>query len=651
MTFLSPTFWVSEIRVFQHGHQAFGCKFHKGVNVIRGRNSSGKTTIMDLLAYSLGAENLPWKPEAKICTETLTEVYLNGLPVCLKRELSPPEIQKPISFYSGTIEAALKSAPNEWMRHPFKRSEKVLSFSQVIFDALDMPLAQGDGASILTMHQILRVLYADQPSLHSPIFREDSFDKALTRKTVGDYLCGIYDDSLYSSQVRLRQVEIDLSKSISELKSIFKILGRSGQSENIHFINERIEALNTKKSELLKSLDDIRLERTETNTDLPDDKAKTRAIRQSLNKAKSLELKNRDEIDKLSFVIADIEMFITELEARLQNLNESAKTREYFNDIQFQFCPGCLSEIKSVENTNCCNLCKTELIEGENAPQLLRMRNEIQVQLNESKYILDHKNDELKKHKKESPRLRKDVKRLEDEYSSISQNWQTAYEIEVEKISRELGAVEAAIDQAYEHQKLNTVILELEKSRSDLESEKERLISYIESLELKEDSLKLDVAKLIESNTIRLLRLDLPLQAEFIDAKQVKFSFEDNSVSVNGSKNFSESSAVILRHVFHLALLSASMNKEYMRLPRFMMLDGIDDGGMEKGRSHNLQKIIVEETANYQHDFQLIFATSEINPEYEDTNLTVGRYYNPEARSLELSLVGIEPSLLDTDSA
>lgn len=254
MTFLSPTFRVSELRVFQKGHQAFSCKFHKGVNVLRGRNSSGKTTIMDLLAYSLGAENIPWKPEALLCTETLTEVYLNDVPVCFKRELVANEHQKPIVFYMGGIESALKSAPSEWQKHPFKRSEKSLSFSQVIFNLLGMPLAQGDGASILTMHQILRVLYADQPSLHSPIFRVDSFDRALTRETVGDYLCGIYDDELYTSQIRLKQVDSDLTKSIGELKSIFKVLGRSGQSENIHFIDERIQDLKIKKKNCLQSL-------------------------------------------------------------------------------------------------------------------------------------------------------------------------------------------------------------------------------------------------------------------------------------------------------------------------------------------------------------------------------------------------------------
>ncbi|MET2491113.1 hypothetical protein ACPPTL_19900 [Ralstonia pseudosolanacearum] len=66
------------------------------------------------------------------------------------------------------------------------------------------------------------------------------------------------------------------------------------------------------------------------------------------------------------------------------------------------------------------------------------------------------------------------------------------------------------------------------------------------------------------------------------------------------------------------------------------MLDGIDDGGMEKERSHRLQEILVNECATYEVDFQLIFATSEINPRFEETDLVVGRFFTPEHRSLDV---------------
>lgn len=56
----------------------------------------------------------------------------------------------------------------------------------------------------------------------------------------------------------------------------------------------------------------------------------------------------------------------------------------------------------------------------------------------------------------------------------------------------------------------------------------------------------------------------------------------------------------------------------------------------EKERSHNLQKIIIDEAKKYSNEYQIIFATSEINPDIEGTEYVVGRYFNPASRSLEL---------------
>src|SRR5690606_20311851 len=132
------------------------CVFHDGVNVIRGRNSSGKTTVMDLLAFSLGAENIRWKPEALRCTATIAEVQLNGSMACLQRNIDAAQ-QQPMSVFWGSYEDSQKVGMHKWELYPFKRSAHKISFSQALFDALDMPQAQGDGASNLTMHQLLRV--------------------------------------------------------------------------------------------------------------------------------------------------------------------------------------------------------------------------------------------------------------------------------------------------------------------------------------------------------------------------------------------------------------------------------------------------------------------------------------------------------------
>lgn len=53
MTMFKPNLRVSELQVNVSGKIAFKERFHSGLNIIRGQNSSGKSTIMDFLYYGL----------------------------------------------------------------------------------------------------------------------------------------------------------------------------------------------------------------------------------------------------------------------------------------------------------------------------------------------------------------------------------------------------------------------------------------------------------------------------------------------------------------------------------------------------------------------------------------------------------------------
>lgn len=590
MTLLKPLLRINRLIVLQGAHRAFDCKFHAGVNVVRGRNSSGKTTIMDLAAFSLGAENIRWKPEALRCSSTVVEVKLNSGVATLKREISP-DIQVPISIFWGGIEDALNSGPEKWEKYPFKRSALKVSFSQALFNALELPQAQGDGASNLTLHQLLRVLYADQPSVHSPIFRLDSFDSALTREMTGGYLCGVYDDELYDAQLRLREVNKTLDKKISELKGIFSVLGRSGQAPNLEMTQSEIPKLEAKRDELTNKYLDIKSSRKISTEESNSAKNKSKELRKKLNEARLQEYKLKEDFSLEEFNISDSRLFLFELESRLNSLDEAKITRSYFGGVSFDFCPCCLSEVKKQDIAeNQCDLCSTIIEDKDNGAQILRMRNELNIQIKESTYLLSQKELNLLNIKKNIPVASKIVKGLEKEYQSIASTWSTETETVLEDISRQLGFLEGEIQRAYEDKKLASVISELQDQRNKLQTELNKLQDRIKILESQQESRKAEVAQAVERNMLRLLKLDLPLQPEFINPVSVNFDFVGNSVYVNGSKNFSESSTVALRHIFHLALLSATMELSFMRIPKFMMLDGIDDGGMEKERRREGEK-------------------------------------------------------------
>lgn len=589
---------------------------------------------MDLLAYSLGAENIRWKPQALSCSFTIVEVELNNSPVTLMREISE-QSQRPLSFYWGVLDDALTAGPSEWERYPFKRSEQKISFTQALFTGLGMPQAQGSGASNLTMHQLLRVLYADQPSVHSPIFRIDSFDSALTRETIGSYLCGVYIDELYNAQLKSREIEKELDKKISELRGIFNILGKSGQAPDIVESNGLIKELENKRTKLLEVLDSLKSGRELSRKEKNEAGKALDGLRKRLNAAKSYESILKDGLASTELEILDSKLFIKELSSRADSLDESKSTRDYLGGLSFQSCPSCLTEITTSDSEHACHLCKSKL-ESKNGAQILRMRNELNIQIKESNILLRIKEKEAAKLRLDLPLATQEVKSLEKEYKAASSTWSSDVEIKLEQTSRELGGLDEEIKRAYEKQKLASVISELQRQRDRLSSELNTLKDRITSLEATQEARKKAVSRAVEKNMIRLLKLDLPLQVEFENAETVRYDFEENSVYVNGSRNFSESSAVVLRHLFHLALLTTSMELDYMRLPRFMMLDGIDDGGMEKNRSHNLQRIIVDECAKYNHPFQLIFATSEVTPEIEESNLVVSRYFEPSSRSLDV---------------
>ena len=144
-----------------------------------------------------------------------------------------------------------------------------------------------------------------------------------------------------------------------------------------------------------------------------------------------------------------------------------------------------------------------------------------------------------------------------------------------------------------------------------------------------------EIKKLISEKLCKLLQKDNGAEKEFKNANIVEFDFAANSISVNGKTAFSESGMVLLNNAFHVSLLMASLEMKYVRLPRILILDGIENGGMEDSRSKNFQKIVTEALSEYDVDFQLIFATKNIDDSLKSKNYMVGDEYSESNKSLK----------------
>ena len=77
--------------ITENGKIAYDEIFHKGVNIIRGDNSSGKSTITHFIFYVLGGAFNDFVPEARKCSLVIAEIEMNNEIYTLKREIIKDE--------------------------------------------------------------------------------------------------------------------------------------------------------------------------------------------------------------------------------------------------------------------------------------------------------------------------------------------------------------------------------------------------------------------------------------------------------------------------------------------------------------------------------------------------------------------------------
>ena len=79
--------------------------------------------------------------------------------------------------------------------------------------------------------------------------------------------------------------------------------------------------------------------------------------------------------------------------------------------------------------------------------------------------------------------------------------------------------------------------------------------------------------------------------------------------------------------------LAAGMDARFFH-SRFVLIDNVEDKGMEVERSHLFQRIIVERATELEEQYQVIFTTSMMNPELELDEYVIGPAYTSDRKSL-----------------
>ena len=350
---INSTLFIERLIITKGGSNVYDENFHRGINVIRGDHSVGKTTILEVLFYALGGEikKSQWLYPANICDEVYCQVSINGTVFTLNRVIDTSRVPE-IRIKKGPYN---EDAPSDaWKTYGPRRNENSdrKSFSQQMFELLGWDTHKSDDHANLTMHQILRFLYVDQETSSYRILRaEDSFggDSESIRTAISEFLLGLDNLDTHKLRQDLLVAERDFNKVYAQLNAMYKVLGDEASltltnlSENVLSAVDEIERLSKVTEDVEHSKTLSNSVTIDTNEDYSYAVKKVEEYNSSLNK---LKLKEKSIVGQIS----DCNMFSKSLQFRKASLLESKVAYEEIGSIKYTHCPCCLEPLEDANS-------------------------------------------------------------------------------------------------------------------------------------------------------------------------------------------------------------------------------------------------------------------------------------------------------------
>lgn len=629
MTYFNPRIALTRLRVNKDGHAVYDEQFSFGLNIIRGENSSGKSTIADFIFFALGGSVTNWKDDALRCTEVYAEVILNDQFYTLRRPVLDHS-KVPMQISDGKLEAAM-AAQSNWKELPYARTEDKASFSQIIFSLLGLPDLRFEAGSTVTINQLLRLSYCDQATPSGRIFRLEPFDSPYTREEIADLLLGVYDQELYELRERLRQAEKEYARVATEFDAVVRVFGRAKREMPASNAEAQIKNLQGERSEVAEAIKSLSVQPA---------KLDKRGLKQGEDFRQALANLNReiatitDQIETLDFEMEDSVQFIEMTAKKLKALSDASKLVDKSSAIALDYCPVCHAPLEQHPATGHCYLCKEPSDAQTLKTRYFRVNFELETQLLESRKLLQERETDRNKLAQRLTALKaeRDSKRVVA--TTLVVNWNTEQDAKRDELVQRLGKIDQEIQYLVDNLNLYKELERLREPKERLNAEIATLKSGISARQQKQRTRRMESQKTIGEGCVEYLRRDLPREEAFEKAGAVFMHFADDYISVDDRTTFSESSNVYLRNAAHLAILAASCEIKSFRFPRFLILDGIENGGMTEDRSHNFQKMVFDISNKLQADHQIIMTTAMIDPDLEKNAKVVGRYYTKQSKSL-----------------
>ena len=319
-------------------------------------------------------------------------------------------------------------------------------------------------------------------------------------------------------------------------------------------------------------------------------------------------------------------------------MSVSTEVTKSLGSIDFSYCPSCLQVLEDNSDHTKCDLCKSDVKDDGLSVGYLKMKNEIAFQKRESEGIVERKRKRVQELEAEVKELGTQLKELERQNKSFI-NALNPVEAEVKTLLERSGYLQRASQDVLEREKLAARVTEIIEKKAELNEQISRLKDQIQATENLRENKKNTIYTDVNDLTISLIKND-PIQ-ELKNVDRISFDFGKDELFAVGKDSPAASTGSYLKNAFFFALFLLSLKHTSVRYPRFIVMDNLEDKGLQDDRVQQLHQDIIKHSQETNVKHQIIFtARSEvITDDLEKSGMCIGKNFdgNQEKYSLEFA--------------
>lgn len=590
------------------------CEYEFGdINVLLGDNNSGKSTLIKLILFCLGA------PIKSFIEE-------------ISKENKCESVTLEVTFRNGKKKRIIRKLPNSeaFLVTPIKRENEIVNDEIEVFNAAEFSdfLLENEGYSAekivyakdktasFRFYFLLRALYVDQDTSAQSVLSDldmghDYFTaQPIIKKTIIEKLLGKDNSELQ----RIRANIQELNKQHNDLSSqIFFLNEQKNRMDEQYDINpKKIDAELVKIREEKDVLAQARVEqmcKVQYINDSQD--SQMLVLKQKMLKEKI----QNDQILKLE--ISDLEEIIKSLSADAVALNYKIAARDILEELPILYCPNCLSELsEDVVKNGLCDNCHKKTQE-EKILNNATLKKTINDSIVEAQELLQIKRNLLLSNKQELQNLEKEIREEKERLFSEKELDRNVLKEAIESIKQRL---EYLISQ-------ENILTQYRKGVNDLSELKIKRKEVLAALnDNKETLLKADIKATNAMENFESFKIKFSEYLNVLFSEIGKIGLDENYMPViddNKITNVSSASLkVAIRLAYILSLMTSSNLKENSHIG-ILLLDSPKDKDLDDYRFAEYLSLI-----NSECNGQILITGSISDKEIYKERLVRGKFFD-----------------------